>query len=39
MDGLNIQTVAVGGYFELAALPLNDLHVWTRARHAVQSTA
>src|SRR5215472_17482459 len=33
MDGLNIQAVAVGGYFELATLPLNDLHAWTRAVH------
>src|SRR5262245_44985708 len=39
MDGLNLQAIAVGGYFKLAALPLNDLHVWTRAVHAVQSTA
>ena len=39
MDDLNIQAIAVGGYFELTALPLNGLHVWTRAVHAVQSTA
>src|SRR5262245_60780306 len=31
MDGLNIQAIAVGGYFELTAFPLNDLHAWTRA--------
>src|SRR4029453_14080950 len=34
MDDLNIQAIAVGGYFELAALPLNDLHAWIRAEHS-----